>query len=145
MAASTDALRTHGLRKTFEAETVPIRALCGVDLNIGHRLDLYARPYVGSVMFTPPTNRTRMLFTVWPDTAGTRTWMSADAFEQFVAEISADETRRQLGRPTRSVFLTRRPLESSLRGWSAYSTSRSQEASGSNFGSVVCQPGIHLG
>ena len=38
-----------------------------------------------------------MLFTVWPETGGLRTWVSATAFEQFFPEISADETRRQLG------------------------------------------------
>ena len=48
-------------------------------------------------MFTPPTNRTRMLFTVSPETGGMRMWVSADAFEQFFPEISADEARRQLG------------------------------------------------
>jgi hypothetical protein len=66
-------------------------------LAAGHRLGLYLRPYVGSVMFTPPTNRTRMLFTVSPAAGGMRMWVSADAFEQFFPEIPADEARRQLG------------------------------------------------
>jgi putative ABC transport system ATP-binding protein len=34
MAASGEAVRTRGLRKTFEAETAPIRALRGIDLSI---------------------------------------------------------------------------------------------------------------
>ena len=38
-----------------------------------------------------------MLFTVWPETGGLRMWMSADAFEEFFPEVSADEARRQLG------------------------------------------------
>jgi Protein of unknown function DUF262/Protein of unknown function (DUF1524) len=61
------------------------------------RLGLHARPYVTSVMFTPPTNRTRMLFTAWPETDALHMWMSADAFEEFFPGISADEARRQLG------------------------------------------------
>ena len=35
MPASDEVLRTQGLRKTFEAETAPIRALRGVDLTLG--------------------------------------------------------------------------------------------------------------
>jgi putative ABC transport system ATP-binding protein len=34
MAASAEALRTYGLRKTFEADTAPIRAVRGVDLTV---------------------------------------------------------------------------------------------------------------
>jgi hypothetical protein len=79
------------------AESVGQRAALEELLAAGERLGLYARPYVVSVMFTPPTNKTRMLFTVWPETGGLRMWVSADAFEQFFAEISADEARRQLG------------------------------------------------
>lgn len=48
-------------------------------------------------MFTPPTNRTRMLFTVWPETSRVRIWVSADAFEEFFPEMSAAEVRRRLG------------------------------------------------
>ena len=38
-----------------------------------------------------------MLFTVWPKTRRMHMWVSADAFEQFFPEISADEARRQVG------------------------------------------------
>ena len=38
-----------------------------------------------------------MLFTVWPQTGGMHMWVSADAFEQFFPEISADEARRHVG------------------------------------------------
>jgi hypothetical protein len=69
-------------------------------LAAGHRHGLYLRPYVGSVMFTPPTNRTRMLFTVSPHTDGIHMWVSTDTFEQFFPGISADEARRQLGPDT---------------------------------------------
>ena len=79
------------------AEAVGQRGVLEELLAAGGRLGLYPRPYVASVMFTPPTNRTRMLFTVWPDTHGMHIWVSADAFEEFFPEISADETRRRLG------------------------------------------------
>jgi hypothetical protein len=79
------------------AEAVGQREFLVELLAAGDRLGLHVRPYVASVMFTPPTNRTRMLFTVWPETGGMHVWLSADAFEQFFPEISADEARRQLG------------------------------------------------
>ena len=34
-------------------------------LHAAQRHSLYPRPYVNSVMYTPPTNRSRVLFTVW--------------------------------------------------------------------------------
>jgi hypothetical protein len=79
------------------AEGVGQRIVLEELLAAGDRLGLHLRPYVESVMFTPPTNRTRMLFTVTPETNGLQLWVSADAFEEFFPEISADEARRQLG------------------------------------------------
>ena len=65
-------------------------------LAAGDRLGLYIRPYPFSVMFAPPANRTRALFTVWPRMGGMRMWVSADTFEEFFGDISADEARRQV-------------------------------------------------
>jgi hypothetical protein len=48
-------------------------------------------------MFTPPTNTTRMFVTAWPKTGGIHMVGSAETFEQFFREISADEARRRLG------------------------------------------------
>jgi hypothetical protein len=79
------------------SEAVGQRVVLEELLAAGDRLGLYPRPYVASVMFTPSRNRTRMLFTVTPESGGIRIWVSADAFEQFFPEISADETRRHLG------------------------------------------------
>jgi hypothetical protein len=79
------------------AESVGQRPVLEELLAAGERLGLYARPYVVSVMFTPPTNKTRMLFTVWPETGGMHIWVSADAFDRFFTEISPDEAERQLG------------------------------------------------
>jgi Holliday junction resolvase-like predicted endonuclease len=50
------------------------------------RHGLHARPYKSSVMFTPPDNRTRCLFTVWlePRASGAlRAWISGDGFAEF--------------------------------------------------------------
>jgi hypothetical protein len=79
------------------AEAVGQRIVLEELLGAGDRLGFYLRPHPFSVMFTPPTKRTRTLFTVWPETAGLKMWVVADAFEEFFPEISADEARRQLG------------------------------------------------
>ena len=79
------------------AQTVGQRELLEELLAAGDRLGLHTRPYVASVMFAAPTMRTRMLFTAWPEPAGMHMWVSADTFEQFFPEISADDARRELG------------------------------------------------
>ena len=50
-------------------------------------------------MFTPPTNKSRMLFTIFSSTErhGSRIYSSGEAFEQFFPNISADEAQHQLG------------------------------------------------
>lgn len=60
--------------------------------------DLYARPYKRSIMYTPPSNKTRMLFTAWltDDTGGLALYLSADAFAEFYP-IDADAVRAALG------------------------------------------------
>jgi hypothetical protein len=89
---------SHRLKAVLaHAELVGRRAVLEELLTAGDQLGLYARPYAVSVMFTAPTNKTRMLFTVSPETGGIRIWLSADAFEEFFPEISASEARRQLG------------------------------------------------
>jgi uncharacterized protein DUF6994 len=79
------------------SEAVGQREVLEELLTVGDRLGLYPRPYVESVMFTSPKNRTRMLFTVWPKSDGMHMWLSADAFERFFPQISGDRVRRQLG------------------------------------------------
>jgi hypothetical protein len=78
------------------AEALGQRAVLEELLAASDHLGLYPRPYALSVMFTPATNKTRMLFTVQPETGGVRIWVSAHAFEEFFPEISANEARRQL-------------------------------------------------
>jgi len=68
-------------------------------LEAARRHDIYPRPYKGSILVTPPTNRTRMLFTV-------KTWTHADgllqlyvgpqAFSEFYP-VAANDVRTLLG------------------------------------------------
>jgi Holliday junction resolvase-like predicted endonuclease len=62
----------------------PARLLYETALELG----FVARPYVKSIMFTPPTNRTRCLFVVWvnrrPKQPGAaETVVASEAFDQF--------------------------------------------------------------
>jgi hypothetical protein len=96
--ASQPVWATHRMQPVLtHADAVGHRAVLEELLAASDQLGLYPRPYAASVMFTPPTNKTRMLFTVRPDSGGLRIWVSADTFEEFFPEISADEARRQLG------------------------------------------------
>jgi hypothetical protein len=73
------------------------RAIFEDFLAAGTRLGLHARPYKVSVMFTAPTNKTRMLFTIWTKPGGTPMWTSSETFEEFFPGISTDQARRHLG------------------------------------------------
>jgi hypothetical protein len=73
------------------------RAIFDAFLAAAEGLGLHARPYVVSVMFTPPTNKTRMLFTLWTKPGGTTVWTYSEAFEEFFPGISAEQARRHLG------------------------------------------------
>jgi Holliday junction resolvase-like predicted endonuclease len=79
------------------AEAVGHRGLFEDLLAAGTRVGLSPRPYKHSMMFSPPTNRTRMLFTIFSEERGSRIYTSADAFEEFFPKISAVEARRHLG------------------------------------------------
>lgn len=60
-------------------------------LEAASRHGIHARPYKYSVMYTPPSNRTRMLFTVRtsPDRSGNlRIWIEPDAFAEFYPTTS---------------------------------------------------------
>jgi hypothetical protein len=54
-------------------------------LHAAQRHDLYPRPYRNSVMYTPPMNRSRMLFTVWlkPYNQQGSMYLSPKAFSEF--------------------------------------------------------------
>ena len=74
-------------------------------LKTAQDLDLPTRLYKRSIMYTPPQNRTRMLFTVWLSNAdkGVRLISSTDAFAEYfpvsqgqVAAALGPDTTRQL-------------------------------------------------
>jgi hypothetical protein len=48
-------------------------------------------------MFSPPTNKTRLLFAIWADKGSTWLDTSFETFEEFFPEVTADEARRNLG------------------------------------------------
>jgi hypothetical protein len=97
--AATEPTPEHErLRAVLErAEENGDRAIFESFLAAGKRLGFHARPYKASVMFTPPTNRTRMLFTIWTNRGGSSVYTSSEAFEQFYPDISAEQARQHLG------------------------------------------------
>ena len=66
-----------------------------------NELGLVPRPYRSSVMIAPPANRTRMLFTVWPQSTrdGGRfsIYRWAPAIAEFFPSISERAAREMLG------------------------------------------------
>ena len=68
-------------------------------LDAAERHGLYPRPYKRSIMFTPPSNKSRMLFTVWVEAGakgGLLLWPSAEAFAEFYP-LSVEEAVCILG------------------------------------------------
>lgn len=64
-------------------------------LDAAKRHNLYPRPYKRSVMYTPPSNRTRMLFTVWarPRAGGLlRVYVGSEAFAEFYPVLEEEVT-----------------------------------------------------
>jgi hypothetical protein len=60
---------------------------------------LRVRPYRASLMFTPPTNRTRMLFTIWvkPEAERIRAYVGIEPFTEFFP-VEREVVERHLGR-----------------------------------------------
>jgi Holliday junction resolvase-like predicted endonuclease len=73
------------------------RAIFKDFLAAGERFGLHARPYKLSVMFTPPENWTRMLFTIWTRRGASNLYSSSEAFSEFFPEHSPDQVQRHLG------------------------------------------------
>lgn len=80
-----------------QAEKNGDRAIFDDFLAAGKRLGLHARPYKVSVMFAAPTNKARMLFTLWTQPGSTPLWTSSETFEEFFPTISAAQARLHLG------------------------------------------------
>jgi Holliday junction resolvase-like predicted endonuclease len=59
---------------------------------------LHPRPFKTSIMYAPPSRRTRMLFTVWakPTPRGVKTYISPEAFAEFYP-ITEEEAQEILG------------------------------------------------
>ncbi len=77
-------------------------------LAVASELGLRVRPYKTSLMFTPPANRNRMLFTLWakPERAGLKAFVGVEAFTEFYPlERAAVEAR--LGREGWRTFSDR--------------------------------------
>ena len=74
----------------------PFRRILEAASNLG----VYPRPYPTCVMYAPPSNRTRALFTVWSWTEQTgmiRIWIGPEAFAEFYP-ISQDVAESYVGR-----------------------------------------------
>jgi len=61
------------------------------------QLGLGIRPWASSIMFTPPTNRSRCLFTVWPRKGSWNFWGGADVFSEFFPSVSTKKAVSILG------------------------------------------------
>lgn len=68
-------------------------------LESSQRHDLFPRAYKQSIMYTPPSNRARMLFTVWAWTradGSLRVYVGPEAFAEFYP-VTADQVASLLG------------------------------------------------
>jgi len=75
--------------------TLPIMRKC---IDIAEQLDLYPRPWPGCIMFAPPNNRTRALFTTWvkPENGKTKIWVGNKPFSEFYP-ISEENVKSHIG------------------------------------------------
>jgi len=95
-AASTDkfgSVRWYAEQAGLQSELLDL-------IEVARELGLHARPNVASVMFTPPKNKNRMLFTVWPEEAdGGRfsIYRWAAAMAEFFPGIDEQAARDALG------------------------------------------------
>ena len=77
---------------------------------------LFCRPYKHSVMITPPSHKSRFLMLLNPRPGqGLRTFHGADAFAEFIPDLSADEVEDALGPSDESTFITRSEWEDRTR------------------------------
>lgn len=82
-----------------QAESLGIGREFRLFLEAGRQYNLYPRTYKGSVMYTPPSNRTRMLFTVRVKSdkrKRVQVYVGPSAFAEFF-DVSEDEAIRLLG------------------------------------------------
>ncbi len=67
-------------------------------LEIAQQHNLHTRPYKNSIMYAPPSKRTRMLFTVWnkPSSGLLKLYVSPNAIAEFYP-ILEEDAKNQLG------------------------------------------------
>jgi hypothetical protein len=67
-------------------------------IGVASRLGLHVRPYKKSVMFTPASNGTRMLFTLWaePEKGGLKAYIGVEPFTEFY-DLSRSVVAEKLG------------------------------------------------
>jgi hypothetical protein len=76
----------HGHRELFERF-----------MDAANRQGLAIRPYKKSLMFTPPTNRTRTLFVIWTRPGAAHLDLVSSAFEEFFPTLTAENVQEHLG------------------------------------------------
>ena len=68
------------------------------DVELASKTGLRIRPWKTSLMFTPPSNGTRMLFTVWakPEKGGLKAYVGIEPFTEFFP-VERAEVEKRLG------------------------------------------------
>jgi Holliday junction resolvase-like predicted endonuclease len=101
--ATSEPLPVRALKTTL-AQVLELAERSGTAQTLRHcvdiceRLGLYARPWKASIMFAPPANRTRALFTIWaqPQDSSMRMWVGTKVFAEFYP-ISEESVAAHLG------------------------------------------------
>ena len=80
------------------AQGIGVGAIFNKLLSVSSKLGFYPRAYKSSIMFTPPTNKSRMLFTIWAKSKEGRikAYVGPSAFAEFYP-ISDDDVIKFLG------------------------------------------------
>jgi hypothetical protein len=86
LAGVLDRAAQHGQRALFERF-----------MDVANRHGLATRPYKWSLMFTPPTNRSRCLFVIWVRPGGVRLESVSSTFEEFYPALTPEKVRGHLG------------------------------------------------
>jgi len=85
-------------------------------VDLAAKTGLRVRPWKTCLMFTPPSNATRCLFTVWaePEKGGLQAWVGNESFAEFFP-VERAEVEQQLG-PEGWRILDEAQFDSLLRG-----------------------------
>lgn len=103
--AESEVILTETKKKAITVENVKSLAqIKGVGtifdklLTASSKLGFYPRAYKSSIMFTPPTNKTRMLFTIWAESknGSIKAYVGPSAFAEFYP-ISEDVVMKYIG------------------------------------------------